>query len=76
MYGNLLNMPNLMRVGLGSSDLLESFNALFIDFRDPSDGKPLNLRDGSKINITMPVRDKAPIDDQTYFWEYRDSSWK
>jgi hypothetical protein len=37
-------MPNLFRVGEDGSDLLESFNAFFIDLLDPSDGKPLNVK--------------------------------
>ena len=71
---HLKGMPNLFRIGDNISDLLESFNAFYIDLREP-DGKPLSLSKGSQINITMPVRSNLGKDDETYFWEYEDSTW-
>jgi hypothetical protein len=43
---HLKGMPNLFRVEDDISDLLESFNAFYIDLREP-DGKPLSLRKDS-----------------------------
>ena len=58
----------------GDSKILESFNAVYIDFETEESGRKLKLENGSFVKITMPIATQENLRG-TYLWNYNFNAW-